>query len=105
IGETIGIVGGLIIGDAVVSAGLISNMMIIVIALTAIMSFTIPSYELSNTVRLLTLPIMTGAVFFGFVGIVITLLFILIHLCKLQSFGISYISFSFSKQSDSLKSA
>src|SRR5690606_6107542 len=43
IGQTIGIVGGLIIGDAVVNAGLISNMMVIVIALTAIMSFTLPS--------------------------------------------------------------
>src|SRR5690625_6000874 len=44
IGETIGIVGGLIIGDAVVNAGLVSNLMVIVIALTAIMSFDILSY-------------------------------------------------------------
>jgi len=92
IGETIGIVGGLIIGDAVVSAGLISNTMVIVIALTAIMSFTIPSYELSNTVRILTLPVMIGATIFGFVGIVASILFIIMHMCKIQSFGIPYIS-------------
>src|SRR5690625_1445036 len=92
IGETIGIVGGLIIGDAVVSAGLVSNVMVIAIALTAIMSFTIPSYEMGNTVRILNFPIMIAASFFGFVGIVFSSLFIVIHLCKLESFGVPYLS-------------
>lgn len=92
IGETIGIVGGLIIGDAIVKAGLVSNMMVIVIALTAIMSFTIASYEMSNTVRILNLPIMIAASFFGFVGIVLSTLLIVIHLCKLETFKISYLS-------------
>lgn len=92
IGETIGIVGGLIIGDAVVNAGLISNMMVIVIALTAIMSFTIPSYTMSNTVRILTVPLMIGASTLGFVGIVAALMMIIIHMCKLESFGTPYLS-------------
>lgn len=92
IGETIGIVGGLIIGDAIVKAGLVSNMMVIVIALTAIMSFTIASYEMSNTVRILNLPIMIAASFFGFVGIVLSTSLIVIHLCKLETFKISYLS-------------
>jgi len=90
IGETIGIVGGLIIGDAVVTAGLVSNVMVIVIALTAIMSFTISSYEMGNTVRILNLPIMISAALFGFVGIVFSFLLILIHLCKLESFNVPY---------------
>lgn len=92
IGETIGIVGGLIIGDAVVNAGLVSNVMVIVIALTAIMSFTITSYEMGNTVRILNLPVMIAASFFGFTGIILSLLFILIHMCKLESFGVPYLS-------------
>lgn len=92
IGETIGIVGGLIIGDAVVNAGIVSNIMVIVIAMTAIMSFTITSYEMSNTVRMLNLPIMIAAAFFGFVGIIFALLFIVIHMCKLESFGTPYLS-------------
>lgn len=92
IGQTIGIVGGLIIGDAVVNAGLVSNMMIIVIALTAIMSFCIPSYEMGNTVRLLSLPIMIAAATLGFVGIVFVLMMIIIHMCKLDSFGTPYIA-------------
>lgn len=90
IGQTIGIVGGLIIGDAIVSAGLISNVMVIVIALTAISSFTIASYEMSNTVRLLTFPIMVLAASFGFVGIIFALMFIIGHLCKLESLGTPY---------------
>ncbi|MFZ7946362.1 spore germination protein [Neobacillus sp. 19] len=90
IGQTIGIVGGLIIGDAIVSAGLVSNIMVIVIALTAISSFTIASYEMSNTVRILTFPIMLAAASFGFVGIIFSLMFIVGHLCKLESLGTPY---------------
>ncbi|VEF48291.1 GerA spore germination protein [Bacillus freudenreichii] len=92
IGQTIGIVGGLIIGDAVVNAGMVSNVMIIVIALTAIMSFTIPSYEMGNSIRILSLPIMIGAATLGFVGIVFSLMIIIIHMCKLKSFGSPYLS-------------
>ena len=92
IGQTIGIVGGLIIGDAVVNAGLVSNIMVIIIALTAIMSFCIPSYEMGNTVRILSLPVMLGAATLGFVGIVFALLIIFVHLCTLQSFRTPYLS-------------
>lgn len=92
IGQTIGIVGGLIIGDAVVNAGLVSNMMVIVIALTAIMSFSIPTYEMGNTVRLLGFPLMLGAATLGFVGIVFGFIIIIIHLCTLESFGTPYLS-------------
>ncbi|MCJ7843006.1 spore germination protein [Lederbergia sp. NSJ-179] len=92
IGQTIGIVGGLIIGDAVVNAGLVSNIMVIVIALTAIMSFCIPSYEMGNTVRILSLPVMIAAATLGFVGIVFSLMIIVIHMCKLESFGSPYIA-------------
>ncbi len=92
IGQTIGIVGGLIIGDSVVNAGLVSNVMVIIVALTAIMSFCIPTYEMGNTIRLLGLPVMLGAASLGFVGIVFAFMFIFIHLCSLESFGVPYLS-------------
>src|SRR5699024_12749419 len=88
--QTIGIVGCLIICDALVNAGLVSNLIVIVIALTAIMSFCIPTYEMGNTVRLLGFPLMIGAATLGFVGIVFALMIIIIHLCTLESFGIPY---------------
>lgn len=91
IGQTIGIVGGLIIGDAVVSAGLVSNIMVIVIALTAIMSFAISSYEIGNVVRILSFPILIGAATLGFVGITFGVVFLIIHMCKLQTLGVPYL--------------
>ncbi|WP_281976094.1 spore germination protein [Halobacillus litoralis] len=90
IGQTIGIVGGLVIGDAVVRAGLVSNLMVIVVALTAIASFVVPSNELSTTLRLLTFPLIFLAGSLGFVGIMFGMMFILIHLARLESFGVPY---------------
>ncbi|MED3881971.1 spore germination protein [Priestia megaterium] len=90
IGQTIGIVGGLVIGDAVVQAGLISTTMIVVVALTAISSFCVPSHGMSDAVRLLRFPFMFLAASFGFVGIVFGFIVLLAHLCKLESFGTPY---------------
>ncbi|WP_078596250.1 spore germination protein [Evansella clarkii] len=92
IGQTIGIVGGLVIGDAIVRAGLVSNVMIIVVALTAVSSFVVPSYDMSNTIRLLRFPAMFFAATLGFYGMVIYFTLVLIHLCKLESFGTPYLS-------------
>ncbi|KIL47973.1 spore germination protein [Jeotgalibacillus campisalis] len=92
IGQTIGIVGGLVIGDAVVSAGLISNLMIIVVALTAISSFVVPSVEMNTTVRILRFPFMIFASMFGFFGIAIIGTLLIIHLIKLESLRSPYLS-------------
>ncbi|MED2765821.1 spore germination protein [Bacillus thuringiensis] len=90
ISQTIGIVGGLVIGDAVVKVGLISNTMIIVVALTAIASFVVPSSEMSNSVRLLRFPFMIAAATGGFIGMAFTFMILITHLCKLESFGTPY---------------
>ncbi|MFC6038917.1 spore germination protein [Paenisporosarcina macmurdoensis] len=90
IGQTIGIVGGLVIGESVVRAGLVSNLMVIVVALTAISSFVIPSTEMNTSVRILRFPFMIAAASFGFFGIVFCIMILLIHLCKLESFGRAY---------------
>ncbi len=92
IGQTIGIVGGLVIGDAVVSAGLISNIMIVIVAVTAISAFVVPSNEMSTTVRLIRFPLMIAAALLGFVGLTFGLIFVFIKLCKLESFGVPYFS-------------
>ena len=90
VGQTIGIVGGLVIGESVVRAGLISYPMVIVVALTAISSFVAPSNEISLTTRILGFPLMVLSAMFGLIGIMFGMLFILIHLCKLESFGTAY---------------
>ncbi|WP_175991372.1 spore germination protein [Bacillus sp. Marseille-Q1617] len=91
IAQTIGVVGGLVIGTAVVEANLVSNTMVIVVALTAISSFVIPSNELSTSLRILGFPLMLMAAFFGIFGIVIGLMIIFIHLSKIKSLGHPYL--------------
>ncbi|MNN40723.1 Spore germination protein A1 [compost metagenome] len=90
VGQTIGIVGGLVIGDAIVKAGMVSYTMIIVVALTAISSFLIPSNEMSSAIRILRFPLMIVASLFGYIGISFGLTLLFIHLCKLESFGKPY---------------
>ncbi|MFF2752858.1 spore germination protein [Psychrobacillus sp. NPDC058041] len=92
VGQTIGVVGGLVIGDAIVSAGLASNLMVIVVALTALASFVIPSVELSTSIRILRFPFMIAASIFGFFGLVMGSLILFIHLLNLQSLNRPYLS-------------
>lgn len=92
IGQAVSIVGALVIGEAAVTAGLVSPAMVIVVALTAIASFTLPSYSGSFSIRILRFTLMVLAAFLGLFGIMTGLLAILVHLCALRSFGIPYIS-------------
>ncbi|WP_034620254.1 spore germination protein, partial [Bacillus pumilus] len=92
IGQTIGIVGGLVIGDAVVKAGLISNVLIVVVAVTAVASFVLPSFEMTSTIRMLRFPLMFMASMFGFIGISFGLSIVLMNLCRLESLGVPYLS-------------
>src|SRR5699024_5060163 len=52
--------------------------------------FAITSYEMGNTVRLLSFPIMISASLLGFIGIAISVMFITIHMCKIESYGTPY---------------
>lgn len=91
IGNTIGIVGALVIGDAAVSAHLVAPQMVIVVAITAIGSFTVPSMEASYPIRLLRFPLMLLAAAFGLYGVMLGLLAILVYLVHLRSFGFPYL--------------
>lgn len=91
IGSTIGIVGGLIIGQAAVSANLLSPVVVIVDALTALGSFSIPNEELSESFRLLKYGMILLCGFFGIYGFALGWILLLIHLCGLKSFGIPYL--------------
>lgn len=91
IGNTIGIVGALVIGDAAVSAHLVAPQMVIVVAITAIGSFTVPSMEASYPIRLVRFPLMLLAATFGLYGVMLGWLLIIIHLVHLRSFGFPYL--------------
>ncbi|MFJ7666656.1 spore germination protein [Lysinibacillus sp. NPDC097195] len=92
IGPAVSIVGTLVIGQAAVEAGVVSAVMVIIVALTAICSFLFPSYGLSNTIRVLRFPLMIFAAVFGLFGVMFGIMIILLHLCSLRSFGVPYMS-------------
>lgn len=91
IGSTIGIVGGLVIGQAAVSAGVVSPIMVIIVAVTAIASFAIPNYEVAAGFRLIRFVLMIMASIYGLYGVILGLIGTLIHLVNLKSFGVPYL--------------
>ncbi|MGE6488897.1 spore germination protein [Paenisporosarcina sp. NPDC076898] len=90
VGQTIGIVGGIVIGTAAVQAGITSNILIIIVALSALASFTTPSYMMGNVIRVVRFPLILLAGFWGFYGIMLGFCFILIHLIRQSSLGAPY---------------
>lgn len=91
-GNAMGIIGGLIIGQAAIDANIVSPIVIIIVALTGIGSFTIPSYSLTFAYRILKyLYILLGATS-GFLGITFGLTIHLIMLCNSQSFGVPFLA-------------
>lgn len=92
IGPAMGIVGGLIIGDAAVRAGIVSPFLVIVVAVTAISSFSIPMYSAGITLRLLRFAGMLFASILGMFGTILFFLLLCSHLTKLKSFGVPYLT-------------
>lgn len=89
-GGTLGIVGGLIIGQAAVDANIVSPIVVIIVALTALCAFTIPNEGFASAFRLVKFMIIVLSMFFGIFGFVSGILILLIHLASLESFGIPY---------------
>lgn len=92
IGQAVSILGGLVIGQAAVQAGIVAAPMVIIVSLTGVASFVIPHFDLGLTLRFLRFPIMILASVLGLFGIVIGLILIYLHLITLRSFGTPYLS-------------
>ncbi|WHH57775.1 spore germination protein [Petroclostridium sp. X23] len=89
-GQAVSIVGGIVIGQAAVQAGIVSQAMVIVVALTGISSFAIPAFNAAASGRLIRFPLMLMASILGLPGILAGLSIIIIHLNSLRSFGVNY---------------
>ncbi|MCQ1530486.1 spore germination protein [Lutispora saccharofermentans] len=92
IGQAVSIVGALVIGQAAVEAGIVSQIMVIVVAVTGIASFATPSYDLGLAIRLLKFPFMALGSILGIFGIMSGLVALLIHLASLESFTVPYLA-------------
>ena len=92
IGPAVSIVGGLIIGEAAVIAGLVSAPVVIVVAITGIASFSVPRYALGFSMRILRFPLLILSGSFGMVGFSLAMIALAVHLATLRSFGVPYLS-------------
>ncbi|GIN84663.1 spore germination protein KA [Heyndrickxia sporothermodurans] len=92
IGQTVSIVGALVIGQAAVQAGIVSPAMVIIVSITAIANFATPSFSMAIAARLIRFLFMFFAATLGFYGLIMAVLAMTIHLCSLRSFGVPYMS-------------
>ncbi|QHW35586.1 spore germination protein (plasmid) [Paenibacillus rhizovicinus] len=90
VGQTMGIVGGIVIGQAAVQAGFTSNILIIIVALSALSSFTTPVFAMSNTIRIIRFSIIISAGIIGGLGITMSIAFLILHLLRQSSVGQPY---------------
>ncbi|NLO89376.1 MAG: spore germination protein [Clostridia bacterium] len=91
INQTIGIVGGLIVGTAAVQANIVSPIMVIIVALTAISAFAVPTFSFGVAIRQVRFLFMFLAAVLGIYGIMLGLLLLIGHLATLKSFGMGYL--------------
>ncbi len=92
IGPTIGIIGALVLGEAAVSANIVSPVLIIIVALTGICSFAIPDFSLNFTFRIYKFLYIFLGYIAGLFGIAIGIFVQITLLCNLRSFGASYLA-------------
>ena len=90
IGSTIGIVGALVLGQAAVSAGIVSPILIIIVAITGIASFSIPDFSFGFHLRYFRFFFILMGYMAGFLGIAVGLFVYISLLCNQKSFGVSY---------------
>lgn len=98
IGSTATTVGGLILGQAAQQAGLVSSIMIIVVASVAIANFVIPINSMSFSIRVSKYILIIFASFFGIVGLIAALFGLIVYLCSLRSLGQPYLKLFFSEK-------
>jgi len=90
LGQAVSVVGAIVLGDAAVRAGLVTSVTVIIIAISAIASFAF-CYTGTLTARIMRFPLLLTSAFLGLPGLIFGLMFILIHLANLRSFGVPYL--------------
>ncbi|MBP2635931.1 MAG: gerAA 1 [Firmicutes bacterium] len=90
LGSTIGIVGALILGQAAVTANIVSPIVVIIIALAGLASFAIPDFQMALAFRAIRFLFLLLAAGLGLVGVASGLLLLVLLLCSMKSFGVPY---------------
>lgn len=90
VGQTVSIVGALILGQAAIQSGIVSPPIVIIVGLAGIASFVLPPQ--TDSITVLKLPILLVTSVFGFVGLLWCYFILMVHLVSLRSFGVPYMS-------------
>jgi spore germination protein KA len=92
VGQALSVVGAIVIGQAAIQAGIVSPAMVIIVSITAIASLATPAFSIAISARLIRFLLMFLAAGFGFYGVIIGVMIMIIHLCSLRSFGVPYMA-------------
>lgn len=92
VGQAVSIVGALVVGDAAITAKLLSPGVVIVIAAAGITGFVVPSQDMANILRLTRFFLIICSIIGGLFGVSIAIIVIGYHLCTLETFGVPYMS-------------
>ncbi|WNS77924.1 spore germination protein [Domibacillus sp. DTU_2020_1001157_1_SI_ALB_TIR_016] len=92
VGQAVSIVGALVLGEAAVSAGIVSSATVIIVAATAIASFTMSNHSMIDAVRILRFGMIILASSLGLYGIGLGLIILIAHTSSLRSFGVPYLT-------------
>lgn len=90
-----GVVGALVIGTTIVQAGIVNPVLVVIMAMAALSSYTMTSYNLSLSLRVYRVPLILITAALGLYGLVIGAMMITINLCAMRSFGESYLGGTF----------
>lgn len=92
VGDTMSIIGALIVGQSAVEARIISPIAVIIVAFSGIASYTLPSQDMASAIRILRIALVLVAMFAGIFGIMAVTTLLVWHLCSIESYGVCYLS-------------
>ncbi len=92
VGTAMSILGGLVVGQAAVTANIVSPLVVVIVALAGIAGFIVPNQDLSSGIRVVRFAFAILAAIGGFLGLAAGLILLLTHLCSLDNYGVAYMS-------------
>jgi spore germination protein KA len=92
VGTAMSILGGLVVGQAAVTANIVSPLVVVIVSLAGISGFIMPNQDLSSGIRVVRFVFAVMAAIGGFFGLAVGLIILLTHLCSLDNYGVAYMS-------------
>ena len=92
IGQTVSIVGALVVGQSAVEAKVVSPVVVIIVAIAGIAGYTLPNQDMSNAVRLWRFLLVVASIVAGVFGLSVASLLLIHHLCTLECVGVPYMT-------------